>query len=73
MADVRLKVIPKPAEGTAPVIRTDKGKDFVFIKGAGPDNLLCGNCGKILCEKMTLDQIRGVVFECPNCGAFNLT
>jgi predicted RNA-binding Zn-ribbon protein involved in translation (DUF1610 family) len=73
MADIKLKVIPAPSSGSVPVIKTDKKGNFTFIKGEGSDNLLCGSCGTILIEKLNRGQIQGIVFQCTNCGNYNLT
>ena len=73
MTDFKLQIIPKPPDGTAAVLMTDKKGKFTFIKGSGADNMLCGSCGCVLIESLDRSQIRGVVFKCANCGEYNLT
>ena len=67
----QLEVIPKPMEGTASVLITDQPAPFVFMKGPGSANFLCGACQSILCEGMERGQIVQIVFRCPQCGSYN--
>ena len=71
--DKKLKVIPKPKEGTRTVLLSKTGQVGVFFSGSGNINLVCGNCGKKLCENMNDGQIQGIVFQCPVCRLYNDT
>jgi hypothetical protein len=69
VADYRLKVIPKPDNPNTTVLRVRfRGPAVV---GDGPDNYLCGACGKILCKNIAHGQIASVVFNCDDCGSYN--
>ena len=68
MANIKLVIIPEPASGTASILAPTK---LPAIKADGPDNLLCGSYGSKLCESIGRDQIKNIVFKCPDCGSFN--
>jgi hypothetical protein len=70
--DIQMTVISEPEHGTATVLIHGKKGNFVFIKGEGGDNYLCGACKNILCEKVSRGQIVNIVLKCPNCGNFNV-
>ena len=72
MTDYSLEVISKPKEGTASVLEYAKKGKYVFIKGNGSDNYLCGTCNNIICQNVDRGQIRNIVFKCPNCNSYNL-
>lgn len=69
--DKKLKIIPKPQEGTRTVLVTKAGAGLTFFGDEGDLNLVCGNCGAILCEKMKEGQIRNIVLQCPICRLYN--
>lgn len=71
MSDYSMKVIPKPEEGTAAVLKSTKKGKFAIIKGNGSDNYLCGACRNIICQNVNRRQIVNLVFVCPNCGSYN--
>jgi uncharacterized ferredoxin-like protein len=71
--DKKLKIIPEPKEGTRTVIVRDVKSKLPYFKGAGNLNLVCGNCGFVLCKKINEGQIRNIVMQCPECGLFNDT
>lgn len=71
MKNYQLEVIPEPKPGTASVLITDKSGPFVFIRGTGSSNFLCGACQSVLVERMERGQIMEIVFKCSNCGSFN--
>jgi uncharacterized ferredoxin-like protein len=69
----KLKIIPKPKEGTRTVLVTKAGQGVIYFKGNGDTNLICGNCGTILCENINEGQIRNIVLQCPICRLYNDT
>lgn len=70
MPDIKLKVVPEPAKGTAAIIQGDKSP---LLRGEGQFNYLCGKCGAILLKGIEKGQVRGIVLRCPKCGSFNDT
>lgn len=72
MSNYSMEVIPKPKEGTAAIFETTEKGEFVFIKGIGSDNYVCGACKSIICENVVRKQIINIVFKCANCGSYNL-
>lgn len=84
-----LRTIPEPARDTRVVLRQQEGAlerllpEFLaarigggpdpFFTGDGPLDLLCGECGQTLARGMEEGRISDVVFECPDCGAYNET
>lgn len=73
--DKKMKVIPKPKEGTRTVFEKKGNNEKIppFIKGTGDLYLLCGYCETVLCESVNSGQIRGIVFKCPVCNNYNDT
>jgi hypothetical protein len=69
---IKLKVIPKPADGTRTVMIQEKGS-LPFFKGPldVPD-MVCGSCGAVITTGVPRTGITQVVFQCA-CGAFNDT
>jgi len=72
MADKKLKVIPKPAEGTRVVLKRAKGEG-VIISGKGELNLVCGKCDAVLAKGVKEGQVKNLVLHCNNCGSYNDT
>ena len=66
----RMRVIPQPAEGTRAVVVVTGGEGNPAFRSKGKHSLECGDCGRVLAEKVDRGQIRGLVLGCP-CGAFN--
>jgi hypothetical protein len=66
----KLRIVPKPKEGTASVLVP--GKDFKgpLISGPGEVDLVCGSCGTILVRGVG-NSILNLVFMCPGCGSYN--
>lgn len=84
--DIPLRVIPKPKPEDASILHYSgqKGLFDSFVKGAGSDSYVCGNCGTILCQNIvrgpslkignvTLESTtkEGIVFQCPFCDNYN--
>jgi len=68
----QLKVIAPPEPGTRSVMEQTPGvAPFPFIIGSGVLNLLCGNCGTVLAEKIEEGQVSNIVFRCPVCSRYN--
>ena len=66
----------KPEEGTVTLFRKDQDlpeekRLEPFIKGKGIIDYVCGLCEHVLIEAIFRGQVEGIVFECPNCGAYN--
>jgi hypothetical protein len=71
--DKKLRVIPKPKEGTRTVLvlKPNPDKPSTVFKGQGDLNLICGYCESILCEGINAGQIRNMVLKCPVCNNYN--
>jgi len=65
----RLKVISEvqARDGRRVILKVTRGRP---INSSGPLIFECGNCGAVVLQNVTLDQIRDCVVEC-DCGAFN--
>ena len=69
-AKVKLRTIPRPAEGTRTVFELQG--IFPAFKGKGETDLVCGNCEQVLVEGIGADAvIKNIVIKCPNCGNYN--
>lgn len=67
--NIKLEVIPKPAEGSQAIITNVKPP---IIKGNGNVNYVCGKCGTILIENHTGGaHIINIVLLCSKCGSYN--
>lgn len=69
MANLKMRVVPKPKEGTGTVI-VKKTKEPYFA-GGGEDSYVCGSCGHILIAKWGKEGISGICLGCPVCGKYN--
>ncbi len=72
MPNIKLRVIPKPAEGTRSVINLT-GPGTVAFSGHGDVVLECGNCGEPLAENVQEGQLSNLVIRCNNCAEYNET
>ncbi len=52
MPDVKLKVIPKPADNTRIIVRSNSENSTLLFKGKADHDLRCGQCGAVLAEKV---------------------
>jgi len=66
----RLRVIPKPAEGTRVVLKSPS-KNPTIIRGEGDIDLLCGKCGATLVAGIHEGQVANVVLHCNQCDGYN--
>jgi len=73
MPKKKLRVIPQPPDGTRAVLSRSDGDATPFYVGKGSYDLVCGSCGHKLAKSLLADQVRGTVFRCSMCGAFNDT
>jgi hypothetical protein len=71
---IALRVISEPEANTRAVIH-HVGPGTVVMRGAGQSTLVmeCGNCGVPIIEGVHMNQVRGIVFRCKNCGEYNET
>jgi len=69
---LKLMVIPEPEPNTRMVF-VFEGPGTVVMKGDGNVIMECGNCGVPLVDGVPVGNLQGIVFRCPNCGAFNET
>lgn len=67
----KLKVIPKPEEGSRSVIMPPNKNEATIIQGSGNINLVCGNCGASLAKGVEENQIKNVVLYCNQCNSYN--
>jgi phage FluMu protein Com len=71
---IRLKIIPKPDEGTATVFTKGNSPNREpFIKGEGSYKLTCGFCDFVLAQGVELSGVTGIVLHCPKCKKYNLS
>jgi hypothetical protein len=73
MPDVKLKVIPKPAEGVRILVKSDSRNSTILFKGKAGLDLRCGQCDAVLAEKVGENQFCGPVFLCGGCDSYNDT
>jgi len=69
-----MRVIPEPDETTHTILKCPKedAADFgVFIVGEGSLRFRCGACRKTLVRNVSVAQVTGIVFCCPQCEAYN--
>ena len=71
MPDVKLKVVPKPADNTRILVKSNSENSTVLFKGKADHNLLCGQCGAVLAEKVGEREFFSPVFLCSNCNSYN--
>ena len=71
--DLRLKLISEPVENTRVVVRSDSKNSTILFKGKSACNLLCGQCGAVLAERVEREQFNGPIFVCNGCGGHNDT
>jgi hypothetical protein len=62
-------VTPAPDPKKTSIIHKPVGKPA--FKGQESVDLVCGSCGTIIGEDISLNNIRNVVVKC-DCGAYNL-
>jgi hypothetical protein len=65
----RLKVISEAQarSGQRVILKVARGQP---LSSRGTLTFECGNCGAVVLQNVTLEQIRDCVIEC-DCGAFN--
>lgn len=74
VTNVVLPVVENPDPQTQTVIQFEPPKLAPFMTDGGDVNLLCGNCGFMIAEKLaSASQIQAVVISCPRCKAYNNT
>ena len=74
MASWKLRVMLSPPPPSRSVLTTDsRDPRFVYVRGGGHDDLVCGNCSHVLAAWVMKDGFSGHVFKCPSCGSFNDT
>jgi len=71
--DVKLKVVPRPADNTRIIAMSNSENSTVLFKGKADHNLRCGHCGAVLAEKVGERQFCGPVFLCSGCDSYNDT
>jgi hypothetical protein len=70
---IKLLVIPKPAERTRTVLLQATAPPlFIGEEAEGPD-YVCGKCDSVLIAKTTKLWLLNIVIRCFNCGAYNDT
>jgi hypothetical protein len=67
----KLRVIPKPPEGTRMVLDLSRGVSLVLSEG--DTNITCGNCATALLRNINPTRInfKNMVFYCDWCGSYN--
>ncbi len=73
MPDVKLKVVPKPAENTRILAISVSENSTLLFKGKSADDLRCGQCGAVLAEKVDERQFCSLIFLCCSCDSYNET
>jgi hypothetical protein len=70
--DIKLRVMASPpGRGRTVMVTTSRR----FMNGKGPDSLACGQCRHRLISGFdrSKDDLTGMIFKCPKCGALNDT
>lgn len=70
MPSRRLRVIPKPAEGTGTVLRFESDEP-TMIRGKWDLDLLCGKCGATLAAGVYEGMLINLVLQCNQCDSYN--
>ena len=75
MKKIRLKIIPKPEDGTASIFtRGDSpNRDPFIVSQDGSYKFVCGFCEFVIATKIEFAQIRDIVFHCPKCKKYNIS
>jgi hypothetical protein len=73
LPEVKLKVIPKPADNTRILVKPNSEKSTILFSGKGVYDLRCGQCDALLAEKVGETQFCSPVFLCGSCGSYNDT
>lgn len=73
MPDVKLKVVPKPADNARILVLSNSKNSTVLFKGKADHDLRCGQCGAVLAEKVGERQFCSPVFLCSGCDSYNDT
>ncbi len=71
---IRLKVIPRPAEGTRTVfVVPNTSAVRTMFRGEAKSGISfdCGNCGVPLMQDVLLGQVGDLVLKCGACSAYN--
>jgi hypothetical protein len=71
--DLKLKVIPKPADNARILVKSDSGNSTILFKGKAGHDFRCGQCDAVLAEKVSEGQFCGPVFLCAGCDSYNDT
>jgi DNA-directed RNA polymerase subunit RPC12/RpoP len=69
MTTLRLKVVQDPDSAKMNIVKMNSFGPFA--KGVGPNNYLCGSCGKTLMKKVKPGEFYQTVIVCRRCGANN--
>lgn len=72
MRQIKMKIIKQTEVGNRPILRPGPELD-ALVKGEGNIDYICGNCGKVLYEKINKGQVTEIVVKCPVCGELNLS
>ena len=73
MTDVKLKVVPKPADNTRILVKPNSENSTILFQGKADHNLLCGQCDAVLAEKVGEREFCSPVFLCGYCKSYNDT
>jgi hypothetical protein len=71
--DVKLKVVPKPADNSRILVKSNSVNYTILFKGKADHNLLCGQCDAVLAEKVGEREFFSPVFLCGYCNSYNDT
>lgn len=72
---VRLKIIPKPEDGTATIFTKgdSPNRDPFIVSKDGSYKLVCGSCEFAIATNVEFNQINDTVFHCPKCKRYNVS
>jgi len=70
---IKLLVIPKPAERTRTVLLQGSAPPLFTGEEAEAPDYVCGKCDSVLIAKTTRLWLLNIVIRCFNCGAYNDT
>jgi hypothetical protein len=73
---IQAKIISEPAPKTRTVfignMQFMRDASLPFVRGKNGDrDIVCGNCSRILLEKILDGQVTNIVIKCPACNSYN--
>lgn len=68
---IKLDVIPKPAEGSRIVFAPFSPEPLYIGDDTSAPDYICGECSCVFMTKVNTLMLDNIIIKCPRCGAFN--